>query len=241
MEDPACGFDRAVFAGSPLSRDWSDLHLHRASFERLQNEVQEKDWVAALSPILHYLVDRRFGNAGLTGFAEVGDFVHSVNSPHELCTMCKTSDSIAPIHNIYIHEYGHSGVFLSPAYSAYFWLPFFWGIEPPEYRDFAKLCWAAAEKEREKRRTEVREIENELGNIKWRWAGCTLRDYIRKQIVDRRGTPEGALLDWAITLTWENFDNATDAFHNRAEGWAERVQMLNPILAVTKAVDALPL
>jgi hypothetical protein len=44
---------------------------------------------------------------------------------------------------------GHSGTFVSSGYAEVFWLPFLWGIEPPEYADFLKYCRVAAELDRE--------------------------------------------------------------------------------------------
>jgi len=244
MDDPVTALCHVVFAGCPLAqeRNWAEVQrLNPTSFEQMRNEVLEKDFVVSLAPILNVLVDRRFGKAGLLGFQDIEEYIDSSESPHVMRILYQPGDRVAPIHNVHIRELGHSGLFLTPGYAAYFWLPVFWRVEPPEYLKFEKLCWTAGKMHNRSHLAKVRVAEEVLAGTQWRWAGGSLRKFIRCEIESRGRQPSDALIALAISGTWRIFGEATAAFHEReTPNRVDKLRALNPGIAVTKAVDALP-
>jgi hypothetical protein len=251
---PTSHFSHMVLAGCILRRKL-DLQGFKSSprgaFDRIRNEMQTWDWVVALAAALGTLV-RDFGIAGLWGFRKIAHFTHSVESPQDFCYQCTVNFSLAPVHNVKCREFSHSGVFLSRSYAAYMWLPFLWGIEPPEYAHFVRTCSLAARKADLLTAKKValsnwdRELgteEGELDSFPWSWTAGSLHDYLRKLIQDhkdRRGRPTDAFVLPAVRGVWQHFRRASDAFGDRSTlGWEERVLALYPPTACIRAVDDL--
>ena len=112
--------------------------------------------------------------AGFAGFHEIPNFIHSIGSPNSACTSCKPPAPAAVIHNVKSPECGHSDVFIGPGYAAAFWLPYLWGIDPPEYQQFIERCVLAFEFETLGDNAKVRILEAELREIPWNWASGSL-------------------------------------------------------------------
>jgi hypothetical protein len=251
---PTSHFGHIALAGCILRRKL-DLQGFKSSprraFERIRNEMQTWDWVVALAGGLGTLV-RDFGIAGLWGFRRIWHFTHSVESPQDFCYQCTVNLSLAPVHNVKCREFSHSDVFLSRSYAAYMWLPFLWGIEPPEYAHFLRICSLAARKADlltaqkvalSNWDEELGTEEGELGGFPWSWAAGPLYDYLRKLIErhkDRRGRPTDPFVLPAVRGVWQHFRRASDAFGDRSTpDWEERVLALYPPTACIRAVDDL--
>src|SRR5205823_4384659 len=116
-------------AGCVLARqfNWRDV-LQEDKCIAVRNEVAGGDWVASSARLLHWRFPD-FGSAGRRGFKEDAELVHTVQNPNLACTQCGTQADKAPVHNFVSKTKGHSDV-LKSTYVKYYWLPFFWGIEP---------------------------------------------------------------------------------------------------------------
>lgn len=223
-----------------------------AQVVKVRNDVQLLDWVAVAASALRALLFPDFGWAGHSGFKETvpcppnSPIIHEVPRPDAWCPSCKKNEHNAPIHNVFCAEYSHSDVFMSPDYIAYFWLPFFWDIEPPEYSLFLEWCLEAAQGQQDGDWLLVSETEGKLRNREWIWSGCTLSQFVRRQVSvhlrvhpGRNGKSIDDLVDLAVEGTWKAFNLAKEAYRDRNTGWENRVRALHPRIAVTKAVAAL--
>jgi hypothetical protein len=113
--------------------------------------------------------------------------VHTVASPNESCSI--TPDT-AKVHNYISAKKGHSGV-LTATYTKYYWLPFFWGIAPSEFREFLDACRevmsafaAAGSPEGPPPGGDFNTQTEAFLERTWRWADGTLPQYLVN-----RGTP----------------------------------------------------
>lgn len=218
---------------------------------KVRNDVQRRDWVPITATALHAVLLRDFGMAGRSGFEEESKpcpprkrIIHEVPQPDDWCPDCKKGTPKVPLHNVSCKKYSHSNV-LSKEYIAAFWLPFFWGIEPPEYSLFVDWCREMAEAERDNNSPKVLEMEGKLRDHPWAWLGCTLIEYARSQVeAYLRRHPEryGSIDDLSslvIKGALKAFNIAREAYHDRTPGWKSRVRALRPEIAVTKAVAEL--
>jgi len=244
---PTGRFGAIVFAGCILRcfRRWQQiLRDNPHSVERVQNEVQLRDFLVLLAPLL-CLCSLRFGAAGILGFRRRKRLVHTVPSPNRMCPTC-TITSRVPIHNVWIREFGHSDVFLTPSYAAYFWLPFFFEIEPCEYSRFVKSCWECAQEVENRRQSGT--LNDALGgneislrDHRWRWLKGSLAKGLHLAINDdpQRGRRDSDLLvDRALRQLWQCFMEAQIAYSERRPDHQEVLLSLNPVTAFERAVNS---
>ena len=141
-----------------------------------------------------------------------------------------------------IRQYGHSSVFATPEFAAYFWLPFFWNIDPAEYSEFLEFCRAADQHYQDHDVRKLRIAEEELLYSRWRWTeGSSLAAFIDRYVLVHSGTPAMATPVVALVLRkiWQDVAAACDAYHDRGPGWEQKITALNPMVAVLRAVDAI--
>ena len=80
-------------------------------------------------------------------------------------------------------DFDHGGVFRYPAYAAYMWLPFLWGIAAGEYSSFVALCLAIAQAEDDMDGPSLRKDVPRLLESRWQWTeGLSLSEFILKLI-----------------------------------------------------------
>lgn len=202
---------------------------------------------------------RGLGIAGFAGFEGSADHVHNVASPETSCDACQEHDAL--IHNVVSKYLGHSDTFVGTGYAEVFWLPFLWGIDPTDYKEFIDYCNAAAGFEREwskqtrgKGHVDPRllTIEEKLRNRTWRWSG-PFGAYVEQEVLSRFPGTHEELQDsvsLAIRGTWLNVISALEAHQARADRIRktlppdskadEAIAYLNPHLAVRRAVELLP-
>jgi pimeloyl-ACP methyl ester carboxylesterase len=137
QDEETMNVQRVVLAGCVVDTNfaWPDL-LKDQKFAAVRNEVAGRDLVAWAAKFLSWRFPN-FGSAGRNGFKEVADHVHTVQSPNQSCA---TQPDNAHVHNFVSEKKSHSGV-LKSTYAKYYWLPFFWGIDPCEFREFLNACF----------------------------------------------------------------------------------------------------
>ncbi|MBI4480963.1 MAG: hypothetical protein HY651_13165 [Acidobacteria bacterium] len=239
-----------IFSGCVLTRTWNWKALHfpknRFAFTRVRNEVAERDWIVFLAYMLNELI-WGFGMAGLSGFREEPHFIHSVPSPHVPCDQCKRrlwKVPAAPVHNVFCREIGHNDANIGPGFAASFWLPYLWGIDPPEYQWFMELVDAAIDLEEVGNYSELRMVEWALRNTKWSWTKGALSDYVERQVrahprFRNRELPVDEIVDQSIAVVWTAIKKAKLVSDSRVPGWELQARALNPKIAVTSAVNGL--
>ena len=246
LEDyPQVWLNNIVLTGCvlPTNYPWREVQVAKPqAFARVRNEVAMRDLVPWLAHKAHQLrILRGFGMAGRVGF-DAGDFVHTTSSPGTPCAECILGGRSAPVHNVMIRQYGHSSVFATPEFAAYFWLPFFWNIDPAEYSEFLEFCRAADQHYQDHDVRKLRIAEEELLHSQWRWTeGSSLAAFIDRYVSVHSGTPAMATPVVALVLRkiWQDVAAACDAYHDRGPGWEQKITALNPMVAVLRAVDAI--
>ena len=226
--------------------------LANAQAIKVRNDVQRKDLVPILAKALRAFLLPDFGMAGYSGFKDTlpcppaVTVMHKVPTPSQACADCCANSHLAPLHNVVVDEYWHSGVFSDPRYISAFWLPFFWNIESSEYALFVQIFIESEKARRENFYSQIIEQERVFREQEWRWAGCKLTEFIKGEIEaymklyphkDRNLTDD--LVDFAVKGTWLRFDAAREAYRDRSVGWETTVLGLNPKHAVATAVKEL--
>jgi hypothetical protein len=202
MERADVEFDRVVLVGSVLphvlshSASWSSRVRRTDDSARgvefsgpsVRNEVAGKDLVVWLAGLAGWL-SRELGRSGWgRGFQSQTIPIHTAPDPWTHCSECESGRK-AIIHNVALGSYyGHSTVFLGPGHAQRLWLPFLWGFEPAEFRDWLRLSSLAAEflDRGDIERGSVLLII--IQNRGWRWTrdigggSRSLADYLRVQI-----------------------------------------------------------
>ncbi len=185
--------DRVVLTGCVLHRnfDWAALLSKKEGvFKAIRNDVGRKDLPVFLAGFLQRSLPD-FGSAGRYGFRSTSGSIHDVSQCGSSCKPCEAGAQ-ALVHNIFNDHGGHSTTFLGPGYAANYWLPFFWGIDPKEYDDFSKLCWAVTNYEALRPKLKQPGVrpsepsalfEAELYSRKWGWAAGTFAGYVETQIL----------------------------------------------------------
>lgn len=137
-DDAPSSVDRIVLAGCVVCRNFPWKTISK-KFTAIRNEVAGRDLVPVAAGLLRWRLGD-FGRAGRKGFTGDADFAHMVQSPEDCCGICPSQPAAAPVHNFVSAKKGHSGV-LKSTYAKYYWLPFFWGIDPSEFREFLDACF----------------------------------------------------------------------------------------------------
>ena len=181
---------RIVLVGCVLPWDfpWHDLPAVGIGpvykYLEVRNELARRDIVVYLA-WLASLVIRGLGRAGFGGFGGPVPPKHQVGRPEELCPSCPSPGVV--IHNVMNRYLGHSSTFVGTGYAETYWLPFLWGIEPPEYYDFLDHCKLAAALTPAGTgkaavpvpghlRTKLPSVEVKLHNSVWRWTSGSFGD-----------------------------------------------------------------
>jgi len=235
-------FDRMVLVGGvlPTSFEWKALHSE-AKIRAVWNEVALSDWVVRVA----YWVRAAFpglGRSGIRGFDGDSTTVHlkpNINAP---CTQCLHSGASVLIHDVTLKRYGHSDSLLSGKHTARYWVPFLLGIEPSEYRTFLNWCIHAA-RLYDAHDFYMLHIYVELLRRKsWRWAGGSLEQYLRRELLRRRPSLNGsaqldAFIGDAIDHIWAGVGNALTELREDAPK-EEIVVWLDLRIAAGRAVTA---
>ncbi len=256
---------RIVFVGCVLPRPFPWLTLRAVGvntaykFLEVRNELARRDIVVCMAWLMSWLI-RGLGVSGFGGFRGPPTLIHNVEDPGRPCTTCHAHGAV--IHNVVSKHLGHSGTFVGSGYAEAFWLPFLWGIEPPEYQDFLQYCNLAAALEREWSMTaratgyvdpRLVIIETRLRNENWRWTAGTFGAYVEQEVLSRyraSGQPLNQSVSLAVRGTWRSVMLALEARQTREDRFRRRlpadpvvdatIAWLNPREAVRRAVALLP-
>jgi len=185
--DPTMFARRVVLAGCVVKRTFAWQNLMKEEERKataVRNEVAGRDWVASAARLLCWRF-RDFGSAGRHGFQGDPGLVHTVQSPNKKCSTCPSQAVAAPMHNFISAKKGHSGV-LKSTYTKYYWLPFFWEIDPNEFRAFLDDCFNmmkafadAGSSDAPPPGGEFDALADAFLNRPWSWArGCTIPDFL---------------------------------------------------------------
>jgi len=228
----------------PTNYPWRGvLTANPSAFVHVRNDVGSRDFVPWLAHKGHQLgILPGFGMSGRVGFDTSHDLVHTVDSPNVLCAQCAVPADSAPIHNVISDRFTHSSAFATPEFAAYFWLPFLWNIAPAEYSEFLELCLAAEQHFQDRDWVPLRTTEEELLYSEWRWTGgTTLEAYIRRHLAvhPHSGTIATPVVAQVLRKVWQDFAAGCHAYHDRGAGWERQLAVLNPAVAIVRAVDAI--
>jgi len=174
---PNLHFGSIILIGSvlPANFEWKD---YRSSVYHVRNEVAQRDNVNRMVSLLKAILPG-FGTSGSTGFLP-SQYVHSVSNAKESCAACRRQS--AKIHNV-TFPFGHSDYFVGGGQADSFWLPFLWGLDPPDYLHFIELCVHASRLEANGLNPdELADIEGRLLKTTWGWAGCSLEIFVEKHL-----------------------------------------------------------
>jgi pimeloyl-ACP methyl ester carboxylesterase len=237
-------FDRIVLVGGviPVDLDWRAFHDH-GRIGAVWNEVGSADWVVRLAKYAGKLV-KVLGHSGLVGFVEEPTLTHRMTGPSALCTECSPQQR-APVHNVNLNRYSHFDALATRKHAARYWLPFFWQVEPAEYRRFLNLCLRAARYDSEVDSPALTVVESELSERPWRWAAGKsiaqliddhLKDYLNRHLeVEAHPEMWEDLSSRAIARLWHT---VWEAAQNSKEANPDPyyVAALKPSVAVGRAV-----
>ena len=216
---PHLSYAKVILAGCvlPVNLDWKKIHDrgHGGMFREVRNDVSANDELGPFLRRARYLgVGKIFGEAGTKGFASSAH-VHSQLGLWRRCNQCKTSQW-ALVHNVLGADVYHSGA-LELSYIESFWLPFLWGIQPSEYRDFVEACYKL-DRQQNRDAVEFRRDRERFLRRQWGWVAAqaggssrTLTAAIRAQIEARISLSPGAyrrevvemLSEVAVERTWK--------------------------------------
>lgn len=181
-DDPPTSARNVVLAGCVLDRGFPWTTELSSKFRAIRNEVAGRDLV----PLAAWLLRWRFRDLGLAGRKGfLGPSVHTIPSPNQSCTDCSGATLSVTVHNVVSPKMGHSGV-LKATYAKYYWLPFFWGIDPNKFREFLNACSEMIEVLQDPGSAEspspTRQFDALADNFlkqRWDWAGGrTIAEYI---------------------------------------------------------------
>lgn len=248
---PRVKFKKVILVGSALNPNFDWNCLIYKDF-KVRNEVGGRDIVVVLAGIARLLFKSYLGNAGKVGFS--GQDVHSINGPLDGCLHCDselTHDS-ARVHNVPLGQYGHSTYFLGLGHARDLWLPFFWGMNPQDYRELIICCRAANNFEKGNRFAELKDKEASLHSCQGNWRGYgpreSFRDYVGSQIAAHKsrgllvgafanlGDPESAVISvvWALVAEACAEQEKDLEFRNN-----KLLKAAHPATAVIRAIQAL--
>jgi pimeloyl-ACP methyl ester carboxylesterase len=233
---------RIVLVGCVLREDfdWLDIYTRKTSaFDAIRNEWTNQDSVVRLAGLIRYRIPD-FGQAGLTGFTPVPNWIHSVASPDFDCAPC-TDKPDALIHNYDCSGLGHSDAFIGAIHASRYWLPFLWARSPQEYGDLLDCCEAAAEAFENSNLHDLRIAEDELMKTEWEWTyGQKFEDYLAVLIgmhKNLRGRSVDELVGRAGGLFWRTMEFARQAAASGKNADRKWIIYLRPERAAALAIE----
>ena len=242
---PAVKARRIVLVGCVLSEDfdWLDIYTRKTSaFDAIRNEWTNQDTVVRLAGLIRRRI-MDFGQAGLTGFTPIPNWIHSVASPDFDCVPC-TDKSDALIHNYDCSGLGHSDAFIGDLQASTYWLPFLWARSPHEYAELLDCCEAAAEAFENSNAHDLKIAEDELLVTKWEWTyGRKFEDYLVDLIgihPNLRGRSANELAGRAAGLFWRRMNLARQLARQAAaseERGDQRQKYLRAELAAAASIE----
>lgn len=232
---------RIVLVGCVLREDfdWLDIYTRKTkAFEAIRNEWTKQDSVVRLAGLIRRRIPD-FGQAGLTGFTSVQNWIHSVASPDFDCVPCVNIQD-ALIHNYDCSGLGHSDSFIGAIHASRYWLPFLWGRSPQQHGDLLDCCEAAAEAFENSNRHDLEIAEDELLVTKWEWTyGQTFKEYL-VDLIERHpgllGRSADELAGRAAGLFWRRTESARRAAASE-NGDQKLIKYLRPELAAAAAIE----
>ncbi|HTK30702.1 MAG TPA: hypothetical protein VL332_01970 [Candidatus Saccharimonadaceae bacterium] len=251
---PDVRYERVVYVGSPLPRDFWNEVIDSKRVGHVRNEVGKMDLVVRLTGVLTRVMPG-FGDAGWFGFSLPADRVHALADDGS-CVICESSSGGgAFIHNASVGEFTHGDAFIGPGYAERFWLPFLWGISGADYTEFRDTCVRAARLEDEGNWPELQDVESTLRSRTWRLWQCTpqsLNDYVGRYLLGWQHSHGRSLtdkqvqevVDVALRLTWRAVAQAMEERRlpireSRRESVLVRVRPLQAVrCAVESALEA---
>lgn len=156
-----------------------------------------------------------------------------------------SSGRTAKIHNVRVPEMGHSEMFITTGHAETFWLPYLWGLEPADYRDFVALCESAATSEKADKIPELVDAEAKFHEKKWLWAGGRtvaerleedMREFCRRKNLPAPSDIQGTVKR-GVRLVWNDVSRATARRGSVATALSKAA--MYPETAVLRAVKAL--
>lgn len=242
---------RVVLTGCVVDTDFAWAHLLREKkFVVVRNEVAARDLVAWAAKFLRWRIPN-FGSAGRNGFKEAVDLVHTVQSPNQSCLV---QPDTARVHNFVSAKKSHSGV-LKSTYTKYYWLPFFWGIDPREFREFLDACFemmkalvAAGSPSKPPPAGDFNRLAEEFLKREWAWAGGrTIAKYLNDAGCPVVAPGDEKIIVFNVCLS---VTRAEDALGAKVEKWMkdpvarqdyrsaehdDAIKALYPVTAVKRA------
>ena len=125
---PDVRLENVILVSTVLPRNYpwrSILGEMPPKVRKVRSEYGKSDFVVRAVGWISWLV-RDLGNAGLYGFFDLQNWVHTLSSPSQGCLYCYGRDVPAPVHNVPLVEFGHSDQFLSSKHAQMLWLPYVW-------------------------------------------------------------------------------------------------------------------
>jgi pimeloyl-ACP methyl ester carboxylesterase len=233
---------RIVLVGCVLREDfdWLDIYTRKTqAFDAIRNEWTNKDAVVRLGGLIRRRIPD-FGQAGLKGFTEIPNWIHSVASPDFDCAPC-TSKVCALIHNYDCSGLGHSDSFIGAIHASRYWLPFLWGRSPKKYGELLDCCEAAAEAFENSNSHDLKLAEDELLVTEWEWTyGKRFEDHLVdliKKHPNLGGQSANELAGRAAGLFWRRMELARKAAAFEGTREQKLIRYLRPELAVAAAIE----
>jgi pimeloyl-ACP methyl ester carboxylesterase len=231
----------------PRSYPWRDvLKDMPPKVFRVRSEFGEADFVVRAAGWTSWLA-RDLGNAGLYGFHDVENWVHTSRSPMQRCLDCAGRYLPAPVHNVPLKEFLHSDEFLSRKHALTLWLPYLWNIEPNELSEFLDSCINIARLETEERYSEANEIINRVWSRSYSWTqDRSLQDFVAESLAAwimrepkiRAVKPDDALRQIRARLhTVVELAVAECSKPDCIDDWKARA--LHPAIAIPRAIRTL--
>jgi hypothetical protein len=233
QDDPTMSAQRIVLAGCVVNTGFAWKNLNK-KVVAVRNEVAGRDLVPLAAKCLRWRFCD-FGSAGRNGFQEDGSVPNLVQ-------------------NVLNARKGHSGV-LKATYVKYFWLPFFWGIDPGEFREFLDDCFAMMGALAAAGSPNVAPPSGEFDLLaeaflkrQWGWAGGrTIPGYLTSIWRVVLNPADEKIIAFTVCLA---VTSAEDALHAKVKKWKEdrharqsyksadyddAIKALNPVTAVARA------
>jgi pimeloyl-ACP methyl ester carboxylesterase len=233
---------RIVLVGCVLKEDfdWLEIYTRKVSaFDAIRNEWTDQDSVVKLAGLIQRRIPD-FGQAGLKGFTQVPNWIHSVASPDFDCVPC-IGKSGALIHNYDCSGLGHSDSFIGAIHASRYWLPFLWGRSPKEYGELLDCCEAAAEAFENSNSHDLKLAEDELLVTEWEWTyGQKFEDYLANLIKlhpSLHGRSANELAGRAAGLFWRRMELARQSAASEKGGDEKLIKYLRPELAAAAAIE----
>jgi hypothetical protein len=209
LKQPHITVDRVILTGAvlPKSYEWEKLVEEPTRVNQVRNEMGKKDRIVCLAGLVGWLIRDHIGNAGLKGFNKNSQIIHTSKGPFGECKECENLKKAACIHNIPIEYFTHSDHFIDVRYARTFWLPFLWGFQPSEFKEFLDACGDVAKLLDEiesdphapsSKHSDLDNVYKKFDSKRWSWwKNETITQKLREYISNRISTDKK--LDNALT------------------------------------------